>query len=161
MTVVGDHDLHESPSTNAPKIKNEKASRILSKDHYHQIDYSTTVRRLCVQADWTKVQIVTPNWLTHVKGWAPNEALREIEHTANGSRVYVEDDFLWDNDTFQFKPQIITVLNQIVRENSNCGQIDTASVAKSLSRSKPGDPVFFVTCGLSVNAFNVWFRPHY
>jgi len=159
VAVSGDHDLHASPNSSAPKIKNEKASRVLGKDHYHQIDSSTTVRRLCVQADWTEVQIQTPDWLTHVKGWVPNTALREIERTKSGGRIYVEDDFYWDKDTVQFKRQIVAVVNKIARENRNCDQIDTSSVAKSPSRSKPGDPVFFVTCGSGANVFNVWFKP--
>ena len=87
-----------------------------------------------------------------------NEALRKVQRAA-GRRLYVDDDFYWDDDTSQFKPQIVATVNQIVRENRNCSQIDTHSVAKSPSRSKPGDPVFFVTCGSGANAFNVWFRP--
>jgi hypothetical protein len=159
VAVTGNHLLRASASATAPKIKNEKASRVLGEDHYHQIDHSTTVRRLCAQSEWTEVQIVTPDWLTHVRGWVPNDALREIERTASGKRVYVEDDFYWDDDTTQFKPQIVAVVNKIASENRNCGEIDTASVAKSPSRSKPNDPVFFVTCGSGANAFNVWFRP--
>lgn len=159
VAVTGDHDLHTSPSPSAPKIKNEKASRALGTEVFQQIDSSTTVRRLCAQADWTKIQIVTPDWLTHVKGWVPNTALREIERTESAGRIYVEDDFYWDKETSQFKPQIVAVVNKIARENRNCGQIDTSSVAKSPSRSTPDDPVFFVTCGSGANVFNVWFRP--
>ena len=159
VAVTGNYDLHALPLVEAEKIKNEKASRIPGKTHFHQIDNSTSVRRLCVQANWTHVQIVTPDWLTHVSGWVPNEALRDIERTASGSRVYVEADFYWHGDTSQFKQQIITAVNRIAQENRNCDQIDTYSVAKSPSRSKPGDPVFFVTCGSGASAFNVWFRP--
>ena len=159
VAVTGDHDLRVSPSVSAPKIKNEKASRALGTDHFHEINGSTAVRRLCAQADWTQVQIVTPDWLTDVKGWVPNTALREIERTGSGGRIYVEDDFYWDHDTSQFKPQIISVVNKIARENRNCGQIDPSSVAKSPSRSKPSDPVFFVTCGSGADVFNIWFRP--
>lgn len=159
VAVTGDHHVRSSPSASAPKIKNEKASRALGKDHFHQIDSSTTVRRICAQEEWTEVQIVTPDWLNHVKGWVENSALREIEHTENGGRVYVEDDFYWDKDTSMFKPQIVAVVNRIASQNRNCSQIDTSSVAKSPSRSKPGEPVFFVACGSGSNVFNVWFRP--
>ena len=92
-------------------------------------------------------------------GWVSNGAIREIERTGGGARVYVEDDFYWDDDTSQLKPHIVAVVNKISRENRNCGQIDTSSIAKSPSRSRPGDPVFFVTCGSGSNVFNVWFRP--
>lgn len=71
-----------------------------------------------------------PGLADHVKGWVPNEALREIERTASGCRIYVEADIYWDDDTSQFKPKIVAVVNKIARENLNCGQIDTSSVAK-------------------------------
>ena len=88
-----------------------------------------------------------------------SEALRKIERTASGGRIYVEDDFYWDDDTSKFKPQIVATVNKIARENRNCRQVDASSIAKSTSRSKPEDPVFFVTCGSGPNVFNVWFRP--
>lgn len=159
VAVIGSRELRASPDNDAPRIKNEKASSALGRDHFYQIDNSTTVRRLCVQSEWTEVKIETPDWLTHVKGWVPNAVLREIERTQSGGRVYVEDDILWDEDTSQIKSQILTVVNKIARENQSCGQIDTSSIAKSPSRSKPNDPVFFVTCGSMANAFNVYFRP--
>lgn len=159
VAVTGDHELHEAASSDAPKIKNEKASLALGEVHYQQIDNSTTVRRLCAQDEWTEIQIVTPDWLTFVKGWVPNSALREIEHSDDGARLYVESDFYWDDDTSKYKPQIVAVVNKIARENSNCSQIDPSSVAKSSSRSKAGEPVFFVTCGSGADVFNIWFRP--
>lgn len=159
VAVNGEFALHETPSLDAPKIRNEKASLALGKDHFHKIDNSTTVRRLCVQSDWTEIQIVTPDWLTFVKGWVRNSALREIELTGDGARMYVEADFYWDDDTSKYKAKIIAVVNKIARENAKCVPIDPSSVAKSPSRSKPNDPVFFVTCGSGADVFNVWFRP--
>ena len=101
MAVTGDYNLRSSASASASKIKNEKASQALGRAHFHQIDGTTTVRRLCTQAEWTEIQIAAPDWLSHVKGWVPNEALREIDQTASGTRIYVEDDFIWDDDTLQ------------------------------------------------------------
>ena len=159
VAVTGEQELFSSPKLDAPRIKNEKASKALGRAHYHQIDYSTTVRRLCAQSEWTEVQIVTPDWLTSVRGWVPNSVLREIERSEDGTRKFVEADFFWDDDTSQFKPQIVAVVNRIARENRNCSTIDPSSVAKSPSRSKPNDPVFFVTCGTGTDVFNVWFKP--
>ncbi|MGQ7792966.1 hypothetical protein ACUN0C_11200 [Faunimonas sp. B44] len=160
VAVSGDYDVRSSPSENAGRIKNVKASEALRSTVYHRIDNSTTVRRLCVDRDWTLVQIVSPEWLTHVRGWVPDTTLREIERTASGERVYKEEDFIWDEDTSAFKPQILQIVNRIVNERPGCTTIDTASVAKSPSRSAPGDPVFFVTCGnVGTQMFNVWFRP--
>jgi hypothetical protein len=159
VAVSGNHEIRVEPTSSASKVKNRKASRIIGEDVFHRIDGSTTVRRLCAQTDWTKVQIVSPDWLTHVRGWVPSDGLREIERTASGERVYVEGDFYWNDDTSKFKPQIIAVVNKIASENRNCRKLDPSSVAKSSSKSKAGDPVFFVTCGSLESAFNVWFRP--
>lgn len=159
VAVSGEHVLHVSPNETSDKVKNAKATQILGKTQYHQIDGSTTVRRLCIQGDWTEIQIVTPDWLTFVKGWVPNSALRAIEQSTDGVRVFVEDDFYWDEDTSKFKKQIMAVVNKIARENANCPDPDPGSIAKSSTKSKPNDPVFFVTCGAGADVFNVWFRP--
>jgi hypothetical protein len=159
VAVNGSYELRANPASDSAKIKNQKASDIFEKDHFHSIDGSTTVSRLCVQSEWTRVQIRTPDWLTHVKGWVPNEALREIERTASGSRQYVEEDFLWDKNTSGRKEQLVAAVNKIASQNKNCKHIDTASLARSSSRSKPGAPVFFITCGKLPNVLNVFFKP--
>lgn len=159
VAVTGSHDVHVDANLSPPLLKNEKASAILERDHFHQIDNSTTVRRLCVQEDWTEVQIQTPEWLTHVVGWVPSSVLREIEHNDRGGRIYVEDDFSWDEDTSSFKQQITATVNTIAAENRHCSYLDTGTLAKSSTRSTPNDPVFFITCGTGADVFNVWFRP--
>ena len=72
---------------------------------------------------------------------------------------YTVDDFMWFDDTASYKDQIIVMVNKIERENAKCDKADTTSVALSGSKSKPGAPVFFVTCDTSSVPFNVWFRP--
>jgi len=64
VAVTGNYELRFSPRGTARKIKNEKASRALGKDHFHRIDSSMTMRRICAQAEWTEVQTVNPDWLT-------------------------------------------------------------------------------------------------
>lgn len=159
VAVTGAYDIHQTADASSPQIKNEKASAALGRAHYHRIDASTTVKRLCHQSDWTQIQIVTPEWLNFVEGWVPTEALRDIDRDTGGARVYVMDDFYWDNSTKNYQSQIVTVVNRIARENKNCGVIDPYSVALSGSRSTPNDPVFYVTCGSGMDALNVWFRP--
>lgn len=159
VAVTGVHQLRAEPAEGAALIKNVKASRILKVDHFHRIDRSTTVRRLCVQENWTKVQLVEPKWLRHVRGWAPNIAFRTIETDPSGSRVYVEADFLWDSETRPYKDQIVEVINRIARDHGGCNKISTSSVARSATKGSASDPVFFVTCGEMADAFNVWFKP--
>lgn len=159
VAVTGSFELRTSPSESGSRIKNEKASAIIREDHYHQIDSSTTVKQVCADGEWSEVQIVSPEWLTFVKGWVPNKILRKIKRTADGNRVYVEPDFAWDKDTSTYKTQIIDMVNKIAREHEGCSTVETASVALSPSKSKPKDPVFFVTCTPDGTPFNVWFRP--
>lgn len=159
VAVSGETYLLKEPKEKAARIKNLKASESLGSTHYHQIDKSTTVRRLCSQPDWTEVQFVTPDWLTDIHGWVPSRVLRTIGQQANGSRLYVAEDFSWDKDTKRVKAAIVTVVNKIARDNANCTTIDTGSLSLSPSRSKPNDPVFFITCESGAEVFNVWFRP--
>jgi hypothetical protein len=160
VAVTGEYDLRATPSDKGKKIKNEKASAALGETHYHAIDFSTTVRQLCAEGDWSEVQIVTPDWLTHVRGWVPNKVLRGIERTASGTRVYVESDFYWDKDTSKYKKQIVTIVNKIAQEHDGCAELDTATVVLSPTKSKPKKPIFSVTCKpAGKNMFNVSFSP--
>jgi len=159
MAVSGEYELRSGPSQSSSRIRNEKASEITHTDQYQQVDNSTTVRRLCNDGEWSEVQIVEPDWLNFVRGWVPSHFLREITKDESGARVYVADDFIWDKDTRSYQREIVASVNMIARENSRCSKIDPSSVAKSPSRSAPGNPVFFVTCNEGASAFNVWFAP--
>ena len=149
------YELRAAP--NGEKIRNEKASEILGQTHYHSIDPSTTVKQICADGDWTMVQITSPDWLSSLKGWAPNSVFRNIERSGDGRRVYVESDVGWDETTLPFKRQIVNEINRISRE-PRCTDIDPYTVALSPTRSRPGKPVFFVTCGMNTTPFNVWFE---
>lgn len=70
-----------------------------------------------------------------------------------------EDDFYWDEDTSRYRAEIVKVVNRIAAENAKCPNPDPQSVMLSTSRSKPGAPVFFVTCGQGAGVFNLWFSP--
>lgn len=158
--VVSDYEVRTAPSESADRVKNKKASEALGTTHYHVIDNSTTVKQLCAKGDWTEVQIVSPEWLNFVKGWVPNSTLRGIDRTADGTRVYVESDVIWDSDTSPYKVQIVKAINEFAREKPGCKDIAPSVVAKSPSKSTPGRLVFFVVCGLSSTPFNVFFEPN-
>ena len=157
VTVNGSHELYAAPE--GGRIINEKATAALGETHYQQIDYSQRLRRTCAQEGWTEIEVLTPEWLKGNRGWVRADAIRIIESDDAGKRIFVEADFYWDDDTSRFKPQIVTIVNRIARENDKCGEIDPSSAALSSSRSKPGKPVFFVTCGTGATVFNVWFSP--
>ncbi len=159
MAVLDNYELRKDPTDTAERIINQKATEALGETHYQSIDKSTSLKIMGCSAEWTQVQITEPSWLTSIGGWVPSKVLRTIETTSDGARVYVESDLYWDNDTAKYKTQIVTMINKISRENDGCKTIDPSSIAKSVSRSKRNDPVFFVTCGEGSEIFNVWFKP--
>ena len=147
--------LRLSPSAAADELVNENATRVLGERTPVTVSPSSTLKELCRQAEWSLVQIVE---LDHPPGWVPVSALRQIEKDATGSRVYVEADFFWDDDTTPFKSDLVQVVNRIVRENERCKSVDPGTLAKSGNRGTKSDPVFFVTCN-GAEPFNVWFKP--
>lgn len=130
VTVDKEYSPRLKPDSKAAKIKNEKLSQTLKETHYHEIDPSTTVRRLCAQGDWTEIQIVTPAWLTHVQGWVPTNHLRVMQVSASGKRVYVDNDFYWTKETTKHKSKIVPIVNKIFNERTGCDEINTNSVLK-------------------------------
>lgn len=72
-------------------------------------------------------------------------------------RTFSEEEFYWDKDTSAHKRQIVSNVQKIYDENDQCLGVDVGSVTKSPTRSKPGAPVFFVTCTKDGQPFNVWF----
>jgi len=157
--VNGREEVLSGPSASSKAIVNKKATEALGTIHYQSVDHSQTVRRLCEEDEWTLMEVVTPNWLTDVRGWVPSASLRGIERTASGERVFVDADFSWDNDTRKYAKEIVTIINQISQDNNKCGTIDTGTLSLSSSKSTPNKPVFYVTCGTGARAFNVWFSP--
>ncbi|GAA0616826.1 hypothetical protein [Paenochrobactrum glaciei] len=130
VAVDKEYSPRLKPDAKAGKIKNEKLSKALKETHYHEIDPSTTVRRLCSQGDWTEVQIVTPEWLTHVQGWVPTKNLRVMQVSASGKRVYIENDLHWNKDTSKHKAKIVPIVNKIFNERTGCDDINTNSIQK-------------------------------
>ena len=159
FAVTSSYDPRLSPSETGNRIKNKKASETLGKLMFHTIDNSTTVKQLCASSTWSQIEVMTPEWLSHVKGWVPTHMLRDITTTGNDQRIYVDDDFYWDKHTSLYKSQVIRLVNEIAQKQAGCAKLDPMSVSLSGSRTRPGDPVFYVTCFPAGNPFNVWFRP--
>lgn len=151
-------NIRSGPGTKFPRILNEKASRGLKKKIYAIIDNSTTVREICTQGRWSRIDLVTPEWLakSHM-GWVASRFLRRVKMEKTGVQVLTEDDFIWDKNISRYKRTIIKMVNKIARENRRCKTIDPSSAYISSLRSKPGNPIFFVTCNSGRGAFNVYF----
>lgn len=149
-------DLRKSP--NGKKIVNEKATKILGPTQYQVIDNTTKVQIQCVDGDWARVQITSPEWLTEQQGWVERTALA-MPLKPGEVRDFTDTDFMWDKDTEKAKATIIKAVNRIHREDPRCkDEIYPSSAAKSDTESKAQKkPVYFVNCGGGASSVNVYF----
>lgn len=157
LAVRNEYQLRDAP-VDGERIVNERASQALGRTHFQVVDPSTDVRELCMENGWVQVQITKPDWLTHVKGWVPEEAVRAIARTSSGNRIYEITDFFWDEYTSPHKEALTALANKIANENGNCIRLDPATLIQSPTHSRPGDPVYSVTCDGRTGPFNVTFR---
>lgn len=156
--VIGSAGYSLRKSPNGEKIVNEKATRALGKTAYQSIDNSTTVEIQCVDGDWARVRVSTPEWLKEQVGWVERSAL--VPPLKPGEvRDFVDADFEWDKDTKKVKDMIVKTVNRIHREDPRCKTaIYPSSVAKSYTESKAQKkPVYFVNCGDGAESVNVYF----
>lgn len=149
--------LRFSPNIKATKIVNKKASEVMHKTEYAQIDPSTKVREVCKRNGWSYVELTDPVWLieTH-KGWVPSNVLNEIKISSNGKRIYRENEVNWDKYTKPYKKQVLFAINTFLQDSCREG-LDTFSVTQSPSKTTRRNPVFFITCGNPPNARNIFF----
>lgn len=68
--------LYSGPTDSSDKVVNEKATDVLGRTEYCQVDYSTKVKILEKKDNWVKIQVVDPDWLSasHI-GWIPSKFL--------------------------------------------------------------------------------------
>ena len=162
MTVsdYGYVDLVTKPDAKADKIKDAEMSRATGKTMYVSIGPKSNFDTICIQNDWTQVEIPNTEETGAITGWVKTESLRKIEYDNNGYREFVEGDISWDKNTSKYKKEVVAAVNRISRENEQCKVVDTWLIGKSNDRSKPGDPVFYMACeGPTGLLFNVWFKP--
>jgi hypothetical protein len=65
------------PGKKFDKKINEKATKSLGTAQYCEVDYSVKVKVLEVKGDWSKIEIIEPDWLkdTHT-GWIPSKDIK-------------------------------------------------------------------------------------
>lgn len=156
VSATKTYELRTKPSDGADRFINEKATKILGSTHYQSIDTSTTVRILGRQNGWSRVQVVSPEWLTSMWGWAPDHVLAEFDTHPNGNRIWRVSDMSWDKNESGPKDQIVARINKIVRDTADCASFD-GLVTMSPTRSTPGNPVYFIPCGRGAATYNIWF----
>ncbi len=159
LAVKDEVVLRSGPSKSAAKVINEKLSRAIGGEQPVTLDQTEKLKELCRQAEWSKIQVVEPDWLTWQTGWVPVSSLRTIARDTSGKRQYVEADFYWDDDTKPYKAQLVAGVNRVIRENSRCQSVDTGTLSLSGNRGTKANPVFFITCDYNGTPFNVWFSP--
>ena len=153
-----DIEVRSGPDIGSSKIVNQKASRILKSTHYISIDSSVTVFEECSQGEWSRIRVTTPDYLRQShRGWIPSNVLRDKNVDSSGTEIFTEADFIFDRKTRPYKNILIAGVNRIHRENSRCKNIEPSSAYISGSKGSKSNPVFFVTCGKGVKAFNVFF----
>ncbi|EKO3969241.1 hypothetical protein EF707_08325 [Vibrio fluvialis] len=69
-------NVRKGPSTSYKKIINQQASNILGTTEYIKIDDTVTVYEDCTKNGWSRIKVVTPDWLaeTHI-GWVASKFL--------------------------------------------------------------------------------------
>jgi hypothetical protein len=159
MGVTGtDINVRKGPGTEFEKVVNKKASDALGRTHYVKIDAGVTLIEFCQDGEWSYVEVDEPDWLrkSHI-GWVHMKFLVSLGVSSDEIRQFVVGDFIWDGVTAPYKELIMSGVNKVHAENSRCDVIDPTSAYLSKSKSKPGNPVFFVTCGRGSGVFNVFF----
>ncbi len=75
--------IYKGPGTNFDKIVNDKATEAFRQIMYCEVDYTTKVDVLETKADWSKIRVVEPEWLSdsHI-GWIPSRYLVSKEKEA-------------------------------------------------------------------------------
>ncbi len=87
----------------------------------------------------------------------PSTTLHQRKIDASGMEVFTEEDLVLDESELPYKRIILTGVNKIHREISQCKDIDISTAGIAPNQGTKTDPVFFVTCGKALNAFNVYF----
>ena len=103
------------------------------------------------------MQLTDPEWLRNVSGWVESKHLL-LPSQSGAVRVYTDSDIYWDKGTAPHKSAIVKAVNRMHQEDARCtNSLDPSTVALSPSKSKPGTPTFFVTCGRGDTVVNVYF----
>ncbi|OIQ79850.1 hypothetical protein GALL_384100 [mine drainage metagenome] len=150
--------IRNGPGNNFSKIINKNATEAFKQTQYAQIDSSTKVEILDQEGEWSKIQVVEPEWLrgSHI-GWVPTSCIKQSSLDSNGIRIYTEGDIIWDEFTKSHKDLILVAINKIARQHPNGPKIDTSSISMAPDRGTKADPVFFVTIGTFPKAYNIYF----
>ena len=74
--VIGASDLYKNPSIDSEKHINTKLSEAIGETRYLSIDDTTKVREVCIENEWSWIELLEPDWLrdSH-KGWVPTKVL--------------------------------------------------------------------------------------
>lgn len=75
LTPKATANVRVAPSDSADLLLNQKATEVLGRTHYHEVNESTSVKILDCAGDWVEVAITEPDWMRNVRGWVQ---LREI-----------------------------------------------------------------------------------
>lgn len=150
--------LKSSPTADGQLLTNKQASETLKTTIFISVTGSNTLREECRKGNWSKVRVIDQPGIsgTYV-GWMPSAGLRTAQIDKDGFRTYEVADFVWDTETSKHKNTIVEGVNQVHRKNPLCKELSTSNIGISRSKSEPGNPVFYVSCGAGNALTNVYF----
>lgn len=154
VTITGSADLLDAPE--GEPIVNAKATAASKTTQYQTVDHTERLEESCRGNGWSRVRVLEPDWLTDEVGWVPTSKIRGIERDELGARQYSEADFYWDSGTSGRKEKIVRAVNRALHESPDCKRIDPGTLSTSVSRSRSGKMVYFVTC-TKPYTYNIWF----
>lgn len=138
FAAKNDVDLRAAPNDRAAtvswKVGDETVPFPMEEGH--------TVREHCRVGNWSKIH--TPNSdVPRFYGWVPSSALEKVKTTADGRRVYTEDNFDWPEGSAGLRRAAVKVMNRIMDERRECEALDYGNLV--LNKTGKGK-VFSVPC---------------
>jgi hypothetical protein len=90
--VLQSSDLYSEPNEAATKLINQKATKALGEVHYLSIDKTCKVVVLDSNNNWSKIQVVEPDWLneSHI-GWVETKILQHPDDVEKDLTTYEEN----------------------------------------------------------------------
>lgn len=86
--------LFSEPKPTSKKLINEKATQVLKETTYLSIDRSCRVQILETSGEWSRIQVIEPNWLYHSHiGWVKTDVIEMGNKNSEYEQFYKNKDY--------------------------------------------------------------------
>ena len=94
FNIVSKSDLYSEPSSTSQKLINEQATQVLKETTYLSIDSSCRVFILETSGEWSKIQVIEPDWLSHSHiGWVKTDIIEKENKNSEYNKFYRNKDY--------------------------------------------------------------------